>query len=257
MILIYFINTDIINNNDNIKPYLTEELNRFIGDFVSMKIDEKESSKKSKSSSDTLKDLNYPLPKLLRRHHIFGNLDTKILPETSILDEYLAREKGLDRKNIISYSIINNKMYQTFLDTAKMFQPYLKNSGKNKNDDNTDFNETVQCTMKLFESYEKMVAFFTQGIAGFKDLSLDYQSRIIKRNLMDFIFVLCLNYYENGELNVFLENGIQTSRNLLTKLRGKFIIDLQYQALDSLHNLKLTEREKVALIAFVFFLPGI
>ncbi len=212
-----------------------------------------------------MRSLNYPLAKLLRKHNVFGNFENNILPKTSILDEFLTREKKLECKNIISYSLINNKIYQTYLDALKQFEPFLQNplkqntseQNENKHITNVDFSETVQHILKLFENFEKLLGFLIRSLAGFNDLSLDYQTKIIKRNLIDFIIIFCLKFYENGELNVYLKNGVHTSRDLLTKLRGKFMIDLQYDALDSLYNLKITERERVVLLAFIFFLPGI
>jgi hypothetical protein len=260
-----YLNTDTINMNDNIKPYLEEELNRFIDQFINMKIDEKDSrSNKTNEYLDARNDLNhsYSFVKLLKKHNIFNNIENNILPKTCILDEYLALEKGLERKNIISYSLINNKMYQRHLDTLKKFEEeFLQKSfksfksGENKNE-NIDINETVQYILKLFENYEKLLAFFIKAIVGFNDLSLDYQAKIIKRNLIDFIIIFCLNFYEEGEIKIYLENGVQTTRNLLTKLRGKSTIDLQYDALDSLNDLKLTEKERVCLLAYILFMPG-
>jgi hypothetical protein len=151
-----------------------------------------------------LVNFNYPLPKLLRKHKIFDNLENSILPKTNFFDEYMSRINKSGVNNVISFSLINNKINQSYSETMKNFEPFIQSLYKsqelsknkiNRISKDIDFNETGQYIVKFLENVEKMLCVFLEGVPGFKDLSLDYQGKIIKKNVIDFFLVFYLNFY--------------------------------------------------------------
>ena len=234
-----------------------------IGSFVNDKIEKAvESAKKLEkiSLAEQLTDPTFSLTSLLKKHKIFEKSGDKILPKTNLLStHYLA-----DSRKIISFSLVINKIYQSFLDTKKMFEiskiatkitiPHQKEEANNQL--LPPLNETVNGLISITKKFEFLCESIAKEIPGLTELPIDYQALIIKRNMIDLFIVLNVDYYENGEMCIYMENGQHITRELLERLRGKLKTNLLYDSIDFLYNLKITDREKAILIAFTFTFPG-
>ena len=233
-----------------------------IGSFVNEKIEEAaESAKKlvKISLAEQLTDPKFSLTSLLKQHKIFEKSGDKILPKTNLIStHYLA-----DSRKIISFSLIINKIYQSFLDTKRMFEISkiaTKNTIPHQKEANNQLlpplNETVNGLISITKKFEFLCESIAKEIPGLSELPIDYQALIIKRNMIDLFIVLNVDYYENGEMCIYMENGQHITRELLERLRGKLKTNLLYDSIDFLYNLKITDREKAILIAFTFTFPG-
>jgi hypothetical protein len=229
-----------------------------IGSFVNEKIEEAESAKKLKKIqlAEQLTDPTFSLTSLLKQHKIFEKSADKILPKTNLLStHYLA-----DSRKIISFSLIINKIYQSFLDIQKMFEISKIATTNTRPQTNNQMlpplNETLNGLIDILKKFESLCESMFKEIPGLTELPIDYQALIIKRNLIDLFIVLNVDYYENGEMRIYTEDGQHITRELLERLRGKLKTNLLYESIDYLHNLKITNREKAILIAFIFTFPG-
>jgi hypothetical protein len=220
--------------------------------------EEEKSSKKLKKSQSN-DELNYPITSLLKRHKLLEKSELNIFPKTSFLNDHFLSES----RKVVSFSLINNKIFQSYLDVLKKLDPIIqvsnkfKESKKTQQIDNLNLDQAVQSLKQILKEYEIACDYLINEIPGLTELSIEYRTVIIKRNLIDLFIITFVNYYENGEINLYLDNGYHYSRQLTEKLRGKMISDLMYQTYDCLKELNITEREKAILLAYIFTLDGI
>jgi hypothetical protein len=248
-IIFLFLEHKTTNKNDNIGLEFEKEIDRLIDSYV--KVNTSVNNDTSKSNL-TVFDLNYPLSRLLSKHSIFKKSEQNLLPKLNILNQS-------DQK-LISFSLINNKIYQSYIDALKKMNPIIQTSLKfretNKQykseQQNINVNEMVGEMFKALKYCESSCEFFLKEIPGLNTLPIECLGKMIKLNIINFFLISYVNYYEDGELIFYLENGYHMTRKSLEKMRGKFICDLQFNALDSLNNLKITEREKAVLLAYLF-----
>ncbi len=199
----------------------------------------------------------------MKKHKIFERSENCILPKTNRLNDYHLA----DSRKIISFSLIVNKLYQSYLDTQKILEKlnqklqkenttstFTLTSTSNVND--VSLKETLDCLLNILKKFQHLCEYIFKEIPGLNELPIDYQAVIIKRNIIDLYMIMNVNYYENGELKIYLDNGQHLTRILLEKLRGTFKTKLFYECMDFFHNLNVSEREKAVLIAFLFTLPG-
>lgn len=232
-------------------------MDKLIESYV--KVNSKNMNMSQDLSKSNIFDLNFPLSKLLSKHSIFKKSDN-LMPKINILNQYFSS----GHQQLISFSLINNKIYQSYVDAIKKMDPVIQTSLKfrearkdfRNEQQNIDLNEMLREILKVMKQYESLIEFLLNEIPGFNTLPIEYQAKIIKNNIINIFLITYVNYYENGELIFYLENGYHVTKKSLAKLRGQYICDLQYNFLDCLHDLKITEREKSILLAYLFSIPG-
>ena len=263
--LIILVIKDVKNKDDDIIiPHLEKQIDNFIDSYVTEKVasEKKDQHQPTSSSKNNKVESNFSIISLLNQHKLFERTDINdILPKTNILknDKFLK-----ESKKIISFSLINNKLFQTYLDVLKKLDPIIQVSNKFKEldrkkqqeIDNIDQNQAIESIIQILKEYEIACEYLLKEIPGLAELPVEYQSVIIKRNLVDMFIITFVNYYENGELMLYLENGYHYSRKLMEKLRGKMISDFIYETYDCLKEMNVTEREKAILLAYIFTLDG-
>lgn len=202
---------------------------------------------------------------MLKKHKIFQKSDNKLQPKTNLLDEYLNFTKESENKNVLAYSLINNKLFQLYLEILEQYEPdfkqwtLYKQKIKNCNDydENSDFNDLVDNCLRNLKFVVYVCEKFVEKVPGLIEMSKDYLKLIIKKNSVDFFIISHLNLYEDGILHIYSDKGYLISKKLFSKLRGTFKIDLMYDAFDKIDRLKLTEREKSVYLAYTFTMAGI
>ena len=260
----YFLKVVKKTELDIIIPKFTNEINKFVDSILNENNNNNSNNSKLETKSQ-IKQLNdelnnFSLISLLKEHKIFEKSGENILPKTARLNGfYLA-----DSRKIISFSLINNKVYQSYLnaeaiyDKCKNKPPPPQSVSNNHNSSNCyQPNELMIYFVNLLKQFESCSEHIFKEIPGLTELPLDYQAGIMKRNVIDLYIIFNIKYYQNGEMNLYLDNGQQITRELLVKFRGSFKTKLLYDCYDCLYKLNITEREKAILVAFILTLPGI
>ena len=241
-------------------PLIEEQINQYINiNFQTKNVKEDDGSKVKQTD---LNKLNYPLTALLAKHKIFQNSGDNFQPKTRILDEFCLRLNEPERKNIISYSLVNNKIYQSYLDMKKQLEPVIELSIKckqnhNPNDqDNFNLNQMLQYLFKNVTILGSLCETLVTSIPGIADLPASYKAKIIKRNSIDLFFLSYVTLYQDGEFYLYFEKGYQMSREISNKIRGKKHTDILFEAFETVNSLNLTDREKSVFLAYIFSVPG-
>ena len=243
---------------------IEEQINQYINiNFQTKNVKEDDGSKVKQTD---LNKLNYPLTALLAKHKIFQKSGDNFQPKTRILDEFCLRLNEPERKNIISYSLVNNKIYQSYLDMKKQLEPVMELSQKckqnhhqtlNRNDqENFNINEMLKYLLQNLTIINTLCETLVTNIPGLTDLPIDYKAKIIKKNSIDVFFLTYVNLYEDGEFYLYFEKGYQMSREILNKIRGKKHTDILFEAFESVARINFTEREKSIFLAYIFSVPG-
>ncbi len=224
--------------------------------------DELNELKQSKIFLSNINDSSFSLTKILESHKVFQSCRTKVVPRTEYLNTFNVKLKDFDYRNLITYSLINNKIYQAFLAILKDFEPDYKRSLEFQGNPIKKDGITLEYMLN-FVAYEKLhrsvklTIEFLKQIPGFAELPGEQFSKIVKRGVMDFHIVTAAPMIRDGESYIVFNNGIHLSRKWLNKMRGKEKTDIKIDAAESINKLGINEREKALLLVYLFSLPGI
>jgi hypothetical protein len=159
--------------------------------------------------------------------------------------------------------LINNKIYQAFVNNKKDIRPdIIKSKDMIANNvqvfpgHDADFDTVLNLLKARMPISIRNSSLFLKQIPGFADLSEEYFSKLIKRGMVDYFIMIHCELFIDGESYMFFENGIQLSRAWLTKIRGKEKSDVKFDTVESLNRLKLSGREKAILVVYLYSIPG-
>ncbi len=188
---------------------------------------------------------------------------TNVVPKTNLINSFNLELKDADYRNLITYSLINNKIYQAFitnrrnlhLDFHERFIQEQKEKKYVPKEASLDFilNEISTSYPLLI----KVCTAFIQHVPGFSELPKKHFLDIIKRNNVDFYMLVYSHLFIDGDSYIFLSNGFQITREWLNKIRGKEKTDFQFETAQSINDLGLNEKEKAVLSVYIFSSPGI
>jgi hypothetical protein len=217
--------------------------------------------KQSKIFLSNINDSSFSLTKILESHKIFQSCRTKVVPRTEYLNTFNVKLKDFDYRNLITYSLINNKIYQAFLTILRDFEPDYKRSTEFQMNPiaNQDFTleYMLNCVANEIPRSIKLTVDFLKQVPGFGELPGEQFSQIVKRGIMDFHVITAAPMIRDGESYMILRNGVHLSRNWLNKMRGKEKTNLKIDAAESINHLGINDREKALLLVYLFSLPGI
>ncbi len=168
-----------------------------------------------------------------------------------------------DFKHIITYSLINNKVYQAYMNCTIYLKPYhersecLKNSNHAIEYSNVTLERILACMANEVVKTILKSAEFLRKAPGFDNLSPVNFEKLIKRGTMDYHVITMSEFFVDGESCMVFENDVHCSRSWLNKLRGKQKTDLKFEAAESLNELKLTDREKSMVCVYMYSQPGL
>jgi hypothetical protein len=225
---------------------------------------ELEELKQSKIFLSNINDSSFSLTKILESHKVFQSCRTKVVPKTEYLNTFNVKLKDFDYRNLITYSLINNKIYQAFISILRDFEPDYKRSREFQENPNfvTKQDVTLEYMLKYvanvkIERTVKLTVGFLKHIPGFAELPGEQFSKIVKRGIMDFQIITSAPMIRDGEFYIILSNGVHLSRYWLNKMRGKQKTDIKIEAAESINRLSISDREKALLLVFLYSLPGI
>ncbi len=186
-----------------------------------------------------------------------------MVPKTEFLNTYSLKLNDSDYKNIITFSLINNKIYQAFINNKKDIRPdiiksrdMIANNVKVFPGHDADFNLVLKSLYERMPIAIRNSTIFLKQVPGFGDLPEEYFSKIVKRGIVDYFIMIHCELFIDGESYMFFENGIQLTRAWLTKIRGKEKSDVKFDTIESLNRLKLSGREKALLCVYLYSIPG-
>jgi hypothetical protein len=182
------------------------------------------------------------------------------LPKTDYLNGFNIDIKDYDQNNLITYSLINNKIYQAYLTILKAFEPDYKRSKefeKNPIQKKVSQDDMINFVTNEVARNIKLSTDFLKQVPGFGEMSNEELTHVIKSGMMNFHVITVSPMIKNGESYMVFENGINLSRKWLNKMRGKEKTDLKIQAAEGLNELNITDREKALLLVYMYTLPGI
>ncbi len=189
-----------------------------------------------------------------------------MVPKTEFLNTYSLKLNDTDYKNIITFSLINNKIYQAYVYNLKNLRSLnISNQQIDIHKFQSEFfpgqdaklEDVLEGLSKRIPGLIQNAITFLSQVPGFSELSNELICKLIKRNLEDYFLITHCQYFVNGQSYIFLDNGIQVTRQWLEKVRGKEKTDFKFNTAESLRKLDLTEREKALFIVLLFSNPGI
>jgi hypothetical protein len=248
------------------KDFLLEPIEKKLGSLdkfmfkKARKSDDLTELNQTKLFVDKINAPGFSLTNLLKTHKFFQPSKAKLLPKTEYLSAFNVTIEDFDHKNLIIYSLINNKIYQAYLTILKDFEPYYKRSI-----------ELEKYPIKKKATQEDLINFVTNEVArninlcieflkqvpGFSILTDQQFSQLIKKRVIDFHIITVSPMVRNGEFYVFMENGSMVSRRLISKARGKEKTDFKVETIENLNQMSLTDREKALLLVYIYTIPGI
>ena len=182
------------------------------------------------------------------------------MPKTDYLNGFNINIKDYDQNNLITYSLINNKVYQAYLTILKAFEPDYKRSKefeKNQIQKKVSQDEMINFVTNEVARNANLSRTFLKQMPGFVELSDDLFNRLIKRGIIDFHIITVLPMFRNGEFYILSESGIFVSRKMMTKMRGKEKIDFKVETIEYINKMRLTDREKALLLVYMYTIPGL
>lgn len=227
---------------------------------VSQELDEINQSKKF---LNTINESSFTLSKILQSHKIFQPSSTNVVPKTNFLNSFNLELKDADYKNLITFSLINNKIYQAYITHVKnlhleFHEGFIKEQlEKTYVPREASLDAILNEISSKYPSLIKIFTAFIQHAPGFGELPKEHFLNIIKRNNLDFYMIVYSHLFRDGESFIFLSNGFQVTREWLNKIRGKDKTDYQFETAESLNGLGLNEKEKAVLCVYIFSLHGI
>ena len=218
----------------------------------------------SKLFLNNISDASFSLTKILETHRIFQSSRNSVVPKTEFLNTYSLRLNDSDYKNIITFSLINNKIYQAYVNNKKdIRRDVIKSKEMIANNvtvfpgHDADFDLVLKSLKERMPIAIRNSTLFLKQVPGFADLSDEYFTKLIKRGMVDYFIMIHCELFIDGESYMFFDNGIQLTRAWLSKIRGKEKSDVKYETVESLNRLNLTGREKALLCVYLYSIPGI
>jgi len=188
---------------------------------------------------------------------------SNILPNLNFSKLYMNNET-YDSNYFIISSLINDKIYQLYIEHSKRTYSYYDKSVK-LSQNRSQLLKGHDCSLKeiwnaLIESipeFVKSVILFAREIPGLNEISNNDFSIIINNRLFDFYIIMNSVLFINGESYMYLKDDIVYTREWHNKIKGKEKTDGLFEFAEFFNSLNFTVKEKALLIAYVFTLPGI
>ncbi len=245
----------IKNNSDDSMTRFLNSLNPYLVSVTERNIDLFPKSNKQPSERDTLFNNFINTNKSLKSSNILPNLNFSKL--------YMNNET-YDSNYFIISSLINDKIYQLYIEHSKRTYSYYDKSVKLSQNRDQQL-KGYDCSLKeiwnaLIESipeFVKSVILFAREIPGLNEISNNDFSIIINNRLFDFYIIMNSVLFINGESYMYLKDDIVYTREWHNKIKGKEKTDALFSFAEFFNSLNFTTKEKALLIAYVFTLPGI
>jgi hypothetical protein len=209
------------------------------------------------------KNYNSSLSKLLKSHPVFKT--SNLIPKTDFLNAYVKfKINDFDYRNLITYSIVNNIVYQSFITHTNFVESHIQKA-----------NDLVSKNIKIFPGHDacfddmfkelsqkniphimRIAASFLRVLPGLNELSISDLATIIKRGFIDFHVVTFCKLFINGESYLFLSDKYQFTRKWMIKIRGIEKTEIKFKTAEALNKLNLTVHEKALLIIFLLTTLG-
>lgn len=241
------------------KDYLVKEIEQLSSQLLKIPNENKDiigQLENSKQILENINDATFSLSKILETHRVFQSSRVQMLPKTLLFSQYSFNTKESDFRSLITYSLLNNKIYQAYLYSIKPYLEQFKRSEKMKFDNpkniEVDFKKILELCRELLKITINSANIFIKQLPGISDLPNDYIFKLIKRGTIDFYTIGHSSLFVDGEYYFYFENGVHFSRELTNKLRGKEKTDIKFDAAESLNKLNLSLKEKSILCAYLF-----
>jgi len=242
------------NTDDSMTRFLNS-LNPYLVSVTEKNIDLFPKSNKQPSERDTLFSNFINTNKSLKSSNILPNLN---------FSKLYMNNQTYDSNYFIISSLINDKIYQLYIEHSKRTNSYYDKSVKLSQNRSQQL-KGHDCSLKeiwnaLIESipeFVKSVILFAREIPGLNEISNNDFSIIINNRLFDFYIIMNSVLFINGESYMYLKDDIVYTREWHNKIKGKEKTDSLFEFAEFFNSLNFTIKEKALLIAYVFTLPGI